>query len=255
MARRLWTREEHILAFNLYCRIPFGKTHKGNPEVIKLANIINRTPSSVGLKLGNFARLDPALKKRGIGGMPHGAKGEEIVWNEFNENAEDLAYESEKLLADMQHTSVEISTGISTDHLPKEGKERNVIIKQRINQNFFRKRILSAYDNRCCITGLAIPQLLVAGHIIPWSQDEKNRLNPQNGLCLNMLHDKAFDRGLMWINEDFRIHYTDEFKEQAKQQSEAYKWLKTFEGTHLTLPKDFAPSLEFLASHKAGLWR
>ena len=44
-----WSREEIILAFDLYCRTPFGKISQGNPEIIKLAQLLGRTPGSVGL--------------------------------------------------------------------------------------------------------------------------------------------------------------------------------------------------------------
>lgn len=250
-----WTREEHILAFNLYCRIPFGKVHKGNPDVIELAKLISRSPSSVGMKLGNFARLDPALQSRGISGLSNGAKGEVEVWDEFNNHSEDLAYESEKLRATYLGTSLEESTEIKTDDLTILGKDRECVVKQRVNQSFFRRRVLSAYDYKCCVTGLAIPQLLVAGHIIPWAQDTINRLNPKNGLCLNMLHDKAFDRGLMWVGPDFLIHYSDEFKETTKSDSGAYSWMMRFEGKPLQLPKNFSPSTELLQLHSEGKWR
>src|SRR5437899_746474 len=94
-----WTREEHILAFNLYCKIPFGTIHIHNPKIIKLAKLMGRSVGAVSYKLANFTRLDPEQKARGIRGMPHGAKGEEEVWNEFNTNPEALAFESERLLA------------------------------------------------------------------------------------------------------------------------------------------------------------
>lgn len=250
-----WTRTEHILAFNLYWRIPFGKVHKGNPAVIELAKVIGRSPSSVGMKLGNFARLDPALQSRGISGLSNGAKGEVDIWDEFHESPEDLAYESEKLRAHYFKTRLETSTEIETCDLPQIGREREALVKQRVNQSFFRRRVLTAYENKCCITGLAIPQLLVAGHIVPWSQDIPNRLNPKNGLCLNMIHDKAFDRGLMWIDNEFTIHYSDELKESSKKPSEASSWLQQFEGRKLLLPKNFSPSSELLETHSSGAWR
>jgi putative restriction endonuclease len=92
-----WTREEHILAFNLYCKIPFGSIHMHNPRIIELARILGRSVGSVSLKLSNFARLDPALQARGIRGMSHGAKGEEEIWHEFADRPETLAFESERL--------------------------------------------------------------------------------------------------------------------------------------------------------------
>ena len=100
-----------------------------------------------------------------------------------------------------------------------------------------------------------MPQLLVAGHIVPWSEDPLNRLNPQNGLCLNMLHDKAFDRGLMYIDRNFIIHYTDKFKERTTKKSEAFNWMMQFDGKPLALPRGFKPSPDLLALHEKGLWR
>ena len=76
MTRRAWTREELIVAFNLYCKIPFGRIHIRNPLVMDLAKAIGRTPSAVSWKLANFARLDPALQKRNIAGASHGARAE-----------------------------------------------------------------------------------------------------------------------------------------------------------------------------------
>jgi len=86
-----WSRDEHILAFNLYCQIPFGTIHMGNPRIIELAHILGRSVGSVSFKLSNFARLDPSLLERGIRGNEHGAKGEEEVWREFSEHPKALA--------------------------------------------------------------------------------------------------------------------------------------------------------------------
>src|SRR5208282_4823902 len=97
MARDLWSREQLIVAFNLYCQIPFGKIHNRNPEIIALAKALGRTPSALSYKLANFASLDPALKQRNIAGATHGGKLEKQVWNEFNGDWERLAFESETL--------------------------------------------------------------------------------------------------------------------------------------------------------------
>ena len=73
---------------------------------------------------------------------------------------------------------------------------------QRVGQRLFRDAVLTAYNARCCITGLAVYRLLVAGHIMPWREDPSQRLNPANGLCLSALHDRAFDIGLITIRPD-----------------------------------------------------
>jgi predicted restriction endonuclease len=119
----------------------------------------------------------------------------------------------------------------------------------RVNQSFFRSRILSAYNFRCCVTGLTVQPLLTASHIIPWAEDEKNRLNPKNGLCLNALHDRAFDRHLMWIEDDFVIRFAPRLHKVSKDQTETIKWLTGFEGSRLLLPKKFTPDPEFLKRH------
>ena len=81
MAKRAnWSRDELIIAFNLYSRIPFGTINSRNPKIRELAQILGRTAGAVALKLANFARLDPFLQQRGVKGLSHGAKGEEAVW-------------------------------------------------------------------------------------------------------------------------------------------------------------------------------
>src|SRR5258708_7328528 len=244
-----WTREEHILAFNLYCQIPFGRIHMGNPRIIELARLIGRSVGSVSYKLSNFARLDPTLRERGIKGSTHGAKGEEEVWREFAHHPEALAYESERLLAERLGKPIEEVADIDTKDLPAAGIEREATVRVRVNQNFFRRRIISAYEFRCCVTGLAVRELLVASHIVPWAQDATNRLKPRNGLCLNALHDRAFDRGLMRVEDGFIIRFSRLPSANAKKPDAALAWLTSFEGQTLRLPKRFSPDPELLRRH------
>jgi len=92
------------------------------------------------------------------------------------------------------------------------GEIKRVITEQRIRQNFFRRAVLSSYRERCCMSGLSDSRLLIASHIVPWSHDKENRLNPRNGLCLSALHDKAFDRGLIALDDDFRVMLSQELE-------------------------------------------
>jgi len=202
----LWTREELILAINLYCKIPFGKMHKSNAAIIELAELIGRTPSSVALKLGNFASFDPTLRARGIKGASNASKLDKSIWDEFYNNWDEALLQSEEMLAQKQHTTIEKINAIDLTQLPKDGKEKERLIKTRVNQSLFRKIVLATYNNKCCITGLAQPELLIASHIVPWSKNESIRLSPMNGLCLNALHDKAFNSGFISIPlESFTI--------------------------------------------------
>jgi putative restriction endonuclease len=190
MGHRDWTREELIIAFNLYCKIPFGRIRIRNPLVIELARAIGRTPSAVSWKLANFAGLDPALKKRNIAGAAHGAKAEVEIWDEFNRDWERLAFESERLLAQVTGRVSELEDEAK---IFPEGKTREALIRTRVNQGFFRAAVLAAYGSSFCVTGCSVPELLNASHIVSWAVDVKNRTNPRNGLCLNALHDRAFD--------------------------------------------------------------
>lgn len=104
--QKLWSREELILAINLYCKLPFGRLHNSNPQVIRLAELIGRTPSSVAYKLVNFASLDPSLKKRGIKGASNASKLDKVIWEEFYNNWNELPYESEKLLAQFENKPI-----------------------------------------------------------------------------------------------------------------------------------------------------
>lgn len=248
MERKNWTREELILAINLYCQLPFGRLHRGNPEVIKLANLINRTPSAVAYKLVNFASFDLSLKARGIKGASNASKLDKEIWDEFFNNIATLSYESEKLLAKYNHTTLDKIIEIDENILIKEGKTKEAIIQVRVNQAFFRNTILAAYNNTCCITGIQQPDLLIAGHIKPWGIDEKNRLNPQNGIAINALHDKAFENGLMTILPNYKIQISSILKKQNKNEAIIDYFLK-YDGREIILPSKFLPNTEFLEYH------
>ncbi len=254
MASNKWTREELILAFNLYCKIPFGTIHIHNPQIIALAKILGRTPSAVSWKLANLASLDPTLKKRNIAGASHGSKMDEVVWDEFNGDWDRLAFESEKLLAQKIGKPVEDVSDVDLLDLPIIGKEREAIVKIRVNQSFFRKAVLAAYNFQCCITGLGIPELLNASHIIPWSKDEANRVNPRNGLCLNAIHDRAFDRGLLTITPDFKIKISKSVK-RNDMDSALQDFLFRYDGAEIKTPTRFQPDSKFLKYHNKSVFR
>jgi putative restriction endonuclease len=254
MRSQNWTREELILAFNLYCKIPFGTIHNRNPRIIELARLLGRSPSALSWKLANLASLDPSLRARKIAGAPHGGKLDADVWNDFSGDWERLAFESERLLAQKKQRPLEKVAEIDTEGLPRAGKERRAMVMQRVNQAFFRKAVLSAYDSRCCITGLAVPELLVASHIVPWSRDELNRVNPRNGLCLNALHDRAFDAGLITITPEFRVR-TSPVLVAYTDNASTRSLLGRFDGRRMRLPGKFLPEVKFLDYHSRYVFR
>lgn len=246
--QRLWSREELILAINLYCLLPFGKLHRNNPEIVKLSKLIDRTPSSVAYKLVNFASLDPSLKVRGIKGASNASNLDKEIWNEFYNNWDILPYESEKLKASKYQTSIEKEYLIDEQELLKEGKVREQLVKIRVNQIFFRQSILASYNLTCCITGIQQPELLIASHIRPWGLDEKNRLNPRNGIAINGLHDKAFENGLMTITPDYKIKISSILLKQTNNIA-IIEYFNRYHNKEMILPSRFLPEIEFLKYH------
>ncbi|CAN5624000.1 HNH endonuclease [soil metagenome] len=247
-----WTREELIIAFNLYCKIPFSKTVKNNPKVIEVANLIGRTPSSVAFKLGNFGSFDPELKKRGIVGLRNAGKLDKEIWDEFIADWDTLAYESELLISKRKNQLIKENFQIETE-IPI-GKEKERIVRTRVNQSFFRASVLSLYNQKCCITGLGIPDLLIASHIIPWSKDENNRLNPRNGLCLNAIHDRAFDKGLITVTPDYKVKISNYFSDCENTEAVSDMFSK-YNNQKIILPDKFSPDREFLTYHNEKVFR
>lgn len=256
MERRNWTRNELILAFNLYCKIPFGSFHTHNQKVNELAELICRTPSAVAIKLANFASFDNFHQERGVKGMQNSGKLDKKIWDEFTSNWNDLIYESEKLL---QTKKKEISNEGKKKYYPdfdfdKIGFDKIRDVKTRVNQNFFRLMVLNSNDFSCSITGINIPDLLIASHIVPWSKNEKERLNPSNGICLSSSYDSAFDKGLISIKPDFTIVLSEEIKVK-RNESYYYQYFGQYEGKKITVPNKFHPNPEFLDYHFNELFR
>lgn len=248
--RRNWTRDELIVAFNLYCKIAFSKINYRHHLIIKLGEAIKRTPSAVAWKLVNFASLDSSLTKKGIKGAINTSKLDKIIFEEFTNNWEDLAYESELLLSKFLKEEIKPFTDYKFEI--KEGLETEQNIKVRVNQSFFRSVVLASYDFKCCLTGIDIPELLVASHIIPWSKDKKNRLNPQNGLCLNNLHDKAFDKGFITFDSNFNLILSAELRKSKNESIKTY--FHKLEGKSIQLPKRFIPDVSFLEYHNQKIF-
>jgi putative restriction endonuclease len=254
-----WTREQRLIALNLYCKLPFGKLHKGNPIIIDMAAKMGRTPSSLAIKLCNFASLDPVLQARGIVGMKGAANEDRIVWKEFHSNYSLLGEESEQLLHDLfTHDENKEVDFLARDKArlvaPSGPTESQATVKIRRGQQFFRQAVLTAYDVRCCICGINVPRLLVASHIKPWSQFPNDRLNPQNGLCLSTLHDAAFDEGLITLDAKLNVVLSKRLLRFFPQPTLELNFVP-FEGKQIRLPDKLTePNLGFLEFHRTNIF-
>lgn len=240
---RHWTREEVCLVLDLYCKLPYGKMNHTTPEIIKLANFLGRTPSAISMRLCNFASLDPTIEQKGMSNV---AKLDKEIWNEFFHN-EDMIDAVEKQAEEIYSTKTDTEIDNTKNYF---ADDTVATVKVRRLQRFFRKSIIASYDSKCCVTGIAHPAFLVASHIVPWTDDKQNRLNPHNGLCLNVMHDKAFDKGFMTLDTDFRIVFSNELPRTSE-----FDFLLKYEGKRISMPKKFFPSQSFLEYHRNKIFR
>ena len=244
-----WSRDELIVAFNLYCRTPFGRIHNTNQNIIEISETLGRSPSSVSMKMCNFARFDPQLKKRNIKGLQHGSKQDEKIWEEFHKDWESLAFESQQSLARLVGKTDEdyaLEVSFLEPDIPTEARR---ITRVRLVQRFFRDTVLSSYNYSCAVCKINLCKMLNASHIIPWSIDKNRRADPSNGLSFCAFHDRAFDRGLITIEEDLRIVLSREAKVIDAPKLHRVGLLE-IEGQVIAIPDKFRPDQVALAYHR-----
>jgi predicted restriction endonuclease len=236
--------------------MPFGKMHSRNPQIIEYANKIGRTPSALAMKLTNIASFDPAITSTGRSGLTGASKADNTMWDEMVSSWETFAIEAdiaEKNLDITESNDIfDIETNTDIEETDYTGKTKTTQTETRIGQNFFRRAVLSAYNCKCCISGLPIQQLLIASHIVPWKDNVNNRLNPKNGLCLSMIHDKAFDAGMITLTKELTVKVAEN---QFKADPFYIKTILQYEGKQIFLPKKFHPDSDFLSYHRTHIFK
>jgi len=254
-----WTREHTFIALNLYTKLKFGQFDSKNPVIREVAAKMGRPPGSLSMKLCNFASLDPVQRARGIKGLEGASRQDREMWQEIRSNSLTMGTAAEELFHDLftkdQAKDVVVEDGQIKLVPPSGPTETQATVKIRRGQQFFRQAVLTAYDVRCCISGINVPRLLVASHIKPWGKFPDERLNPRNGLCLSSLHDAAFDNGLITLDEDLRVVLSNRlqkfFPEPALEQN-----FVPYEGKPIRLPEKLAePDGEFLRYHRMEIFR
>jgi putative restriction endonuclease len=256
-ARIPWSHDELVVACGLYFTLPFGQMHSRNPKIIEVAGLLGRTPSSLAMKLVNLASLDPAHQARGIKGLPGHSRNDEQVWKEFHDNWDQMTVLSETTLQNLQ--SVRVPNGPEVvqreeKYVPRDvPTEAAATVRVRTMQSFFRKVVLAAYNYRCCITGNPVVELLVASHILPWSDFPEQRLDPHNGLCLAAHFDRAFDRCLITFDIEMKLVLSPVLKGHLPNQALESEFCRR-EGQRLICPDRFLPNTDFLAYHRERMF-
>jgi predicted restriction endonuclease len=184
------------------------------------------------------------------------------MWDEFRANIDVLGPESEQLLHDLfthdddqevdflRRDGVHLDSSLVRQATFAGATEGVASVKVRRGQQFFRQSVLNAYGVQCCVSGLNVPELLIASHIRPWASSPDTRLDPSNGLCLSRLHDGAFDLGLITLDERYRLVLSRRLKEHLPQDSIRDNFVR-YEGRSVTMPKLIAlPDQRHLSYHR-----
>lgn len=234
-----WSRSDIVIAYALYCITPLNQIRPTNKVIQQVSEIIPHSVASIVMRMHNFQHLDP----KGGEGLGHVAKKDIPIYEEFKHDWGALSIEAETLtgLALFDSTPLHGAKPLSdlTDH--------RRVTRERV---FFKKAVLSAYDDRCYISGCTLPQMLIASHIKPYSKcrSEADRVSPDNGICLNTFYDKAFDAGLITITPSMTVHVSPLAKCRPDDNF-TRKWLLNLESKVLPTPRRFPPRKMFLEYH------
>lgn len=242
--RRGWQRDESLLVLRLYCHTPFGKLHARNPEIMQLAEIIGRTAAAVAMKAVNFAHLDPSLDRKGLSSV---SKADRELWENFLADSNAVALLAESLFSEL--VLPRVRSEVHEPKLPAGPTEAMLEVSVRRVQGFFRRSLLTSYGRKCAASGLRLPSLLVASHIIPWKDSVERRADPRNGILLNSLYDQAFDRGLITFDEGWRVVLSRELKERLSDGDLSRRMLD-IEGRPLQMPNRFLPDESAMEFHR-----
>jgi len=255
-----WTREETLVAFYLYSQVPYNETRDDHPMVVRFSELLSRrTVGSVKAKLGNLYSASPVAKSKGHKGLGNVSILDEVVWKEYEEDPEGIISEAIEVVKNLNDRPLIESVTDGHPFIVSPGEDRMALTRQRVRQDLFRGQIIEAYKCRCCISGISDRNVLNASHIKPWSVcDGEEKTSVRNGLCLNVLHDRLFDRGLITIDSGYEIVFSKKLKNILERglYVEYQKFIGE-EGQKLQLSevgRDLRPDTIYLEYHREKIF-
>lgn len=247
--KSVWSREDIIVAYALYCIIPLNKINPKNEIIQQVAENRNKSAASMTMRMRNFQYIDPNITGERKKGLSHTAKADKEIFKEFQNDWGELSYAAETI------TGFNLFDTVSEKGASKLSSlnDRNKVNRQRA---FFRSSVLAAYDNKCCITGVNILTFLRASHIKPFEvcRTASEKTDPHNGLLLNTFHDVAFDKGLITVAKDYTIRVSEAVKKHSENDF-IKQQLVELEGTSIAKSKTFLPAPEFLEYHNDVIFK
>jgi len=254
-ASKRWTRRETLVALHLLLKVPFGEVHQRNSEIISGAGRLGRTLAAVKMKVFNLHSCLPNKVRGQRLGLPGSSQMDKDVIHDFLSDPAKILDEMRTALL-YYGVGTKIDPVAANDEEPAETEGKS-LRTHRLLQSLFREKLLSAYGSKCCITDLSQTDLLVASHIKPWREaDHAERIVSTNGLLLNALHDKAFDRGLITITDHFEVVLSPGL-DGALPKPIVENFFKAYESRKISTPrndKDY-PSPLFLKWHRENVFQ
>ena len=222
-AGEVYKDDENQLVLELFMNLDYSQFKPENSDIVALSEFLREygydcSPGSIKAKLENLKSVNPEYTKDGRKGLSKICTFLRQAWAYYEPRGfETLSMDAEAARMRIsggewsaQSSVLDDDSGIVDVLIDfPEGKEKEVLLKVRTNQSVFRRRVLASFGNRCCITGMTGDKLLIASHIKPWAACVGDcawqRTDPSNGLCLNALHDRAFDRGIITLDDSCRV--------------------------------------------------
>ena len=145
----------------------------------------------------------------------------------------------------LDHPLVHDLNEIREEHPDKTTQD--TFVAARLGQGHFRDQVLERWDFRCCVTGSTTQEAIIASHIKPWKDsNNRERLDPHNGLPLIATVDKLFDKGLVTFSSDGDLLVSKELDANEKV-------LLGLDGRKLLRPPG-RRTAEYLAYHRTAIF-
>lgn len=243
--RRDWTELEDIACLYLYLSKGRRQIDDSDPDLVKLAEALSRTPGAVSFKSANFRFIDPYSKGKGF---EHGSKMDAKVWTAYSDDIERAKEIFDLFIQSPDPSSEVIDTEQRIDSKNYDIPDSYGRAAVRTSQFKIRANALSIYGESCSLCHIDLPMLLVASHVVPWKADQKIRADPRNVILLCAMHDKMFDRGIISIDENYRVIGSTKLNEYPI----AERHVKQLEGKKMGIKGggEMLPKQDYLEYHR-----
>ena len=106
-----------------------------------------------------------------------------------------------------------ISSDRKTKYKQPNETERRGLVTSRVGQGYYRQQLIEKWDGKCAVSKTDILPILIASHIVPWSEgNDEERLDVENGILLSPLYDALFDKYLISFDDEGKIIISSSIK-------------------------------------------